>query len=128
MLDTQAAADLIDIAHRLHERGWLPATSGNLSIRLAHHDRMAITVSGADKGNLNPASIMTVDFDGATDGTQIPSAETLLHGQLYRRFSECGVVLHTHSVYATVLSTRLPRIGTSADMAIINAFPGVESH
>ena len=48
---------------------------------------------------------MVVDLDGQPVATtQKPSAETLLHTQLYKRFPEIGCVLHTHSLAQTVAS------------------------
>ena len=65
----------------------------------------AITVSGRDKGRLSESDVMVVDFEGRAVGSDHrPSAETLLHTQLYRRFAEIGCVLHTHSVVQTVAS------------------------
>src|SRR5690606_23679648 len=58
-----------------------------------------------------------------------PSAETLLHTQLYRWKPEIGAVLHTHSVNATVLSRVCQ--GDSlvfADYELQEAFSGVTSH
>jgi methylthioribulose-1-phosphate dehydratase len=65
----------------------------------------AITVSGRDKGRLVPEDIMVVDFAGQPVATSHrPSAETLLHTQLYARYPEIGCVLHTHSHVQTVAS------------------------
>lgn len=98
------AGELITNVRELAQAGWTPATSSNFSQRLdARH--AAITVSGRDKGRLTEADIMVVDFDGAPVGSDHrPSAETLLHTQLYRRFPEVGCVLHTHSRTQTVAS------------------------
>ena len=98
------ARELVAAVTELSNRGWTPATSSNFSLRL--DDRhAAITVSGKDKGRLTEADIMVVDFDGhAVGSNHRPSAETLLHTQLYRRFAEIGCVLHTHSVTQTVAS------------------------
>jgi methylthioribulose-1-phosphate dehydratase len=95
---------LIDNIRELAQAGWTPATSSNFSHRL--DDRhAAITVSGRDKGRLVEDDIMVVDFDGQAVGRPLrPSAETLLHTQLYRRFPEIGCVLHTHSPVQTVAS------------------------
>ena len=95
---------LIGNIRELSAAGWTPATSSNFSHRLddAH---AAITVSGRDKGRLVEADIMVVDFDGKAVGSDHrPSAETLLHTQLYRRFPEVGCVLHTHSPVQTIAS------------------------
>ncbi|KFN48937.1 methylthioribulose 1-phosphate dehydratase [Arenimonas composti] len=92
------------LTRELAALGWTPATSSNFSARLDER-HAAITVSGRDKGRLGRADIMVVDFAGkpvATD--QRPSAETLLHTQLYARFAEVGCVLHTHSRVQTVAS------------------------
>jgi len=95
---------LIDNVRELAQAGWTPATSSNFSHRL--DDRhAAITVSGKDKGRLIEDDIMVVDFDGKAVGRPLrPSAETLLHTQLYRRFPEIGCVLHTHSPVQTIAS------------------------
>lgn len=99
-----AAGSLITHCRELAHLGLTPATSSNFSQRL--DDRhCAITVSGRDKGRLVQDDIMVVDFDGhpvATD--KRPSAETLLHTRLYRRFADVGCILHTHSKTQTVAS------------------------
>ena len=98
------AGELITNIRELGHAGWTPATSSNFSRRL-NDLHAAITVSGRDKGKLTEADIMVVDFDGKAVGTDNrPSAETLLHTQLYRRFPEIGCVLHTHSHVQTVAS------------------------
>jgi methylthioribulose-1-phosphate dehydratase len=67
--------------------------------------RVAVTVSGRDKGNLGPDDIMLVDLDGNPVDTEArPSAETALHTQMYRRDPSIGAVLHTHSRTQTVAS------------------------
>jgi len=49
--------------------------------------------------------IIVIDMEGRAVGTTArPSAETLLHTQLYRRFTEVNAVLHTHSRTQTVAS------------------------
>ena len=98
------AGEIITNVRELAHAGWTPATSSNFSRRL-NDLHAAITVSGRDKGKLTEADIMVVDFDGKAVGTDNrPSAETLLHTQLYRRFPEIGCVLHTHSRTQTVAS------------------------
>lgn len=99
-----AADDIVRAGRRMDQRGWVPATAGNISVRLGP-DRIAITRSGGHKGFLTPDHVIAVDLDGQvlTPGAK-PSAETLLHCQIYRRFPDAGAVLHGHSVANTVLS------------------------
>ena len=122
-----------DITHNVAELarlGWTPATSSNFSERL--DDRhAAITVSGADKGRMGREHIMVVDFDGrpvATD--KRPSAETLLHTQLYRRFPEVGCVLHTHSLVQTIASRLYAGAGhiRLEGYELLKAFHGNSTH
>ena len=122
-----AAESLVEAGRVLHERGWVPAGSGNLSQRLGD-GRIAITVSGRSKGQLTRADITVVHADGrATDLT--PSAETLLHAQIYRLVPEAAVVLHTHARSATVLSRRIGQGELMLrDYELLKAFTGICSH
>lgn len=103
--------DIIRAGQRMDARGWVPATAGNISVRFHDSDntmsaaRIAITRSGGHKGFLNAASVIEVDFDGRPLMPDAkPSAETLLHCQIYRSFADAGAVVHGHSVAGTVLS------------------------
>ena|SRR5687768_11910688 len=126
-----ARADEI-VAHtrELAALGWTPATSSNFSMRM--DDRhAAITVSGRDKGRLERDDIMVVDFAGQPVATtQRPSAETLLHTQLYARFPEIGCVLHTHSRTQTVASRLFADAGRVhlEGWELLKAFHGNQTH
>ena len=124
------AGEIVGATRELAAAGMTPATSSNFSMRL--DDRhTAITVSGRDKGRLSDDDIMVVDFEGRAVGSDHrPSAETLLHTQLYRRFAEIGCVLHTHSVVQTVAS----RVHAAAGVVrlegseLLKAFQGTTTH
>jgi len=100
----EAAAALVEAGQRMDARAWVPGSAGNLSARL-DAESVAITRSGVHKGRLKAEDVIEVSLDGtAREQGQKPSAETLLHCQLYRLFPPIGAVLHGHSVAATVLS------------------------
>ena len=120
-------AALIHAGRVLHHRGWVPATSGNFSLRLAK-DRFAVTVSGRHKGQLTETDFMEVDGAGRPLEPRAPSAETVLHTQLYRRFPDVKTVLHTHSVNATVLSRLVDRELALTGYELLKAFPGITTH
>jgi methylthioribulose-1-phosphate dehydratase len=126
-LRREGAAALVEAGRQLHARGWVPATSGNLSVRLdeAH---IGITVSGRHKGTLAVEDIMVVDMDGNSLDGRRPSAETLLHTQIYRRFPEAGAVLHTHSVNATLLSRLADEEVVLEGYELLKAFEGIATH
>jgi methylthioribulose-1-phosphate dehydratase len=105
----------------------VPATSGNFSMRL-DGERLAITVSGSHKGRLSADEIMQVDLQGESLDGRRPSAETLLHTQIYARYPETGVVLHPHSVSATVLSRLCNEWLVLKDYELLKAFPGITTH
>jgi methylthioribulose-1-phosphate dehydratase len=125
MVPQGLAAQLAEAGRRMDARNWVPGSAGNLSARI-DDQRIAITRSGVHKGRLTEADIIAVDYAGEalTDG-QKPSAETLLHCQLYRLFPPVGAVLHGHSVPATVLSMRGGI--TFSDYELVKAF-GFATH
>lgn len=124
------AQSIIEAGQFLYQRGWSPATSSNYSGRI-DQEHIAITVSGRDKGQLTAGDVMVVDLAGKPVQSECrSSAETRLHTVLYEVFPEVGVVLHTHSVKATVLS-RLTPAGEPLvlkDYELQKAFAGVDTH
>jgi methylthioribulose-1-phosphate dehydratase len=125
-----AVAAIISAGRRMDARGWVPATAGNISVRL-DPERIAITRSGGHKGFLDAGHVMQVDLQGRplTPGKR-PSAETLLHCQIYALFPNAGAVLHGHSVAATVLS--MADAGAAAlrfeGYELLKAFEGQVTH
>jgi len=108
---TECAAAIATAARKLGALGLTPATSSNFSMRL-DETHCAITISGRDKGALTAQDIMVVDAAGEAVGTSArPSAETLLHTQIYARFPQAQAVLHTHSRTQTVASRLYARAG-----------------
>jgi methylthioribulose-1-phosphate dehydratase len=107
-IPVRAAEDIIRAGRRMDQRGWVPATAGNISVRIAG-PRIAITRSGGHKGFLDSFSVIEVDLDANVITPDArPSAETRLHCQIYRAFPEVGAVLHGHSIANTVLSLEAP--------------------
>jgi len=123
----QRARELVDAGRLLYGRGMVPATSGNFSARLSD-GRIAITVSGAHKGRLSESDIMVVDAQGAALEARRPSAETLLHVQIYHNYPDAMVVLHPHSVNATVVSRFSGDELVLRDYELLKAFPGIDTH
>lgn len=103
---------LIHIGRRADARGWLMATSGNLSARL-DPETFLITASGCHKGELTREDFLVCDLDGQpTHPTERrPSAETLLHAVLYAHDPTCGAVVHVHDPFAALCSDRDADLG-----------------
>jgi len=120
-------AELIEAGRFIHSRGWVPATSGNFSARLSD-GRIAITVSGRHKGYLAAADIMLVDADGRSLDGKTPSAETLLHTGLYRRFPDVNAVLHPHSLSSVLASRVFQDKVVLEDHELLKVLRGIETH
>src|SRR6478672_4491815 len=102
----QTAKSLVALAAGLHARGWMLGTSGNLSAVIEREPlQLAITPSGADKGALLARQILLIDEDCKSLNANVgkPSDESLLHVAVVKARG-AGAVIHTHSVFATVLS------------------------
>jgi methylthioribulose-1-phosphate dehydratase len=124
------ALEIVTNTRELSALGWTPATSSNFSMRMDDH-HAAITVSGRDKGRLTVNDIMVVDFQGQPVATpHRPSAETLLHTQLYARHPDIGCVLHTHSRVQTVASRLFAAEGhlRLEGYELLKAFAGNQTH
>lgn len=89
-----------------YNRGWSVGTSSNYSTLLSRDPfRLLITASGKDKGRLGEHDFVVVDETGrgVDPRDPKPSAETHLH-VVAAQLPGVGAVLHTHSVWATMLS------------------------
>jgi methylthioribulose-1-phosphate dehydratase len=103
---SQIAASLSSIAGDFYTRGWVLGTSGNLSAVVNREPLcLAMSPSGLDKGALTPEQFLLINEDAKSVGgfTARPSAESRLHIRVVRE-RNAGAVLHTHSVWSTMLS------------------------
>ena len=126
------APALAAVGRRFYQRGWVLGTSGNFSAVVAEQPlTIAITASAVHKGTLRTEHLLQVDGGGTVIGAsrRSPSAETLLHLEIIRR-RRAGAVLHTHSVWATMLSDRHAADGGLAieGYEMLKGLRGVPTH
>lgn len=97
---------LVDCGREFYQRNWVLGTSGNFSALLERNPfSLCITSSGNEKGVLNETHFLEVDNEAnVLKGNGKPSAETLLHLAIYRHRQSANSILHTHSVWGTILS------------------------
>ena len=125
-----AAAELAAIGRRFYARGWVLGTSGNFSAVVARRPlTLAITASTVHKGTLTPKQILSIDERGRVKGRGRSSAETLLHLEVVRARG-AGAVLHTHSVWSTIVSGRHADAGGMAieGFEMLKGLDGVRTH
>ena len=127
----KAAASLTEVGRGFYARGWVLGTSGNFSAVVAREPlRLAITSTGLDKGGLTAEQFLEIDeLANVVHGHGRPSAEARLHLAVVRA-AEAGAVLHTHSVWSTVLSGSHARHGGIAleGYEMLKGLAGVETH
>jgi len=132
MVDTfdAIAEQLAEVGRICYARGWAFGTSGNFSAVVQRDPlTLAITTSGVDKGLLEPGQIVAIDGTGRVlRGSGKPSAEATLHLAIARA-RRAGAVLHTHSVWSTILSDT----GADGSLAIdgyemLKGLDGVHTH
>ena len=105
-MPSNLAETLARLGSEFHRRGWVLGTSGNFSaVAVRDPLRLFITASSVDKGRLTAAEFLEVDQNGrmVNGSGGKPSAETLLHIAVVQATGAASV-LHTHSVWSTVLS------------------------
>ena len=117
---------------RFDQRGWVMGTSGNFSVVIDRDPlRLAITPSATFKGELDADQILEMDDRGTPvgDGTARVSAEALLHVEVVRARG-AGAVLHTHSIWSTLLSGRFGDAGGLAieGYEMLKGLEGVRTH
>jgi methylthioribulose-1-phosphate dehydratase len=127
------AGELAAIGRGFYERGWVLGTSGNFSAVVRRQPlELAISASGTPKGRLRSQDFLRVDGHGHPLGRSnrgSPSAETLLHVAIVQR-RHAGAVLHTHSVWSTMLSEihAAERHVTIVGYEMLKGLCGVRTH
>ena len=122
---------LCDAARLCSQRGWVPATSGNFSFRDRASGRILITASGLDKGALSPTDLLEIDADcNSLAGNGKPSAETSIHGVIYRCQPEARAIFHVHSIWNTLISEHFGDKGglVLEGYELLKALSGVSTH
>ena len=128
---SKLAADLAGAGREFYSRGWVLGTSGNFSaVTSAEPLRLAITSTGLDKGNLTMPQFLEIDDNAnVVRGEGCPSTEALLHIAIVRCVN-AAAVLHTHSVWSTVLSSVYASQGGVAleGYEMLKGLDGVRTH
>src|SRR5213596_1444692 len=124
------ADQLADVGRHCYERGWALGTSGNFSAVVRKEPlTLAITTSGVDKGLLEASHIVEIDARGRVlQGSGTPSAEASLHLAIVRARG-AGAVLHTHSIWSTILSDAAADGGLAIEgYEMLKGLSGVHTH
>lgn len=94
---------LLDISRKLAGLGLNKGTSGNVSVR--DGDGFLVTPSGITVEDMTPNSMVRMQMDGWHEVNKTPSSEWRFHRDILLNRPEINAVIHTHSMFATTLST-----------------------
>jgi len=93
--------EIVYFGHMLHERGFVAATDGNLSVRLDSR-RILVTPTSMSKGRMRPADLVIVDMEGRRlSGRRAVSSEIAMHLLIYRLRPDVNGIVHAHPPTAT---------------------------
>ncbi|WP_086350689.1 L-ribulose-5-phosphate 4-epimerase [Candidatus Enterococcus clewellii] len=101
----------------LPKQGLIKYTWGNVSGIDREKGLFVIKPSGVDYETLKPADMVVCDLEGnVVEGAMNPSSDTPTHAVLYKKYSEIGGIVHTHSTWATIWAQAgldVPAMGTT---------------
>jgi L-fuculose-phosphate aldolase len=93
--------EIVSLGRMLHERGYVAAMDGNLSVRLGK-GRVLCTPTAMSKGMMRPSDMVIVDSDGhRVAGRRDVSSEIAMHLLIYRLRPDVQAVVHAHPPTAT---------------------------
>jgi L-fuculose-phosphate aldolase len=99
--EQQYREEIVRFGRLLHQKDYVAATDGNLTVRL-DTDRVLATPTGMSKGMLDPDDLVIVDLQGRRiAGHRAVSTEIRMHLLIYRLRSDIRGVVHAHPVTAT---------------------------
>ncbi|MDP8265701.1 MAG: class II aldolase/adducin family protein [Candidatus Aceula meridiana] len=92
--------EIIEIGKLLWDKDLASGLNGNISARV-DEKRYLLTGRGTCLGRLSEDDIVTVGLDGNVIGKGEASSEKLMHGEVYKSFSEAQAIVHTHLTFAS---------------------------
>ena len=93
---------IVEIGQSLYRRGLSPGSSGNISVRL--EDGWLLTPTNSCLGELDPAGLSKLDWNGNLVSGDKPSKEYFLHLAMYQKRRQSGAIVHLHSSHAAAIS------------------------
>lgn len=111
-----ARKEIIDAGQQILKSALVIGTWGNISVRVADDELVAITPSGVDYDKLIPENIPILDFEGnLIDGNMKPSIELAMHLEIYKNRPDINAIVHTHSTYCTAMAIARKPIPASCE-------------
>ena len=100
--ETRERDKIARLSRSLYERGLTAGSSGNISVRLS--EGWLLTPTNSCLGELDPARISKLDWDGKLLAGDSPSKEAFLHRSMYEERPQAGAIVHLHSTHSAAVS------------------------
>ena len=100
--ETRERDKIARLSRSLYERGLTAGSSGNISVRLS--DGWLLTPTNSCLGELDPARISKLDWQGTVLAGDPPSKEAFLHRSMYEVRPKAGAIVHLHSTHSAAVS------------------------
>ena len=102
MNESALREEIVRFGRSLFDRGLTAGSTGNISVRL--DDGWLLTPTNACLGNLDPARLAKLDWQGRSISGDAPSKEAFLHRSLYEERQDAGAIVHLHSTHSAAVS------------------------
>ncbi len=97
--------ELVDICRRIHQKGFVASTDGNVSIRI-DKNKIICTPTSTPKEKIKVSDLITLDLnEEIITGKSKPSTEIKMHLEIYRQRDDVNAIIHAHPVYATAFAS-----------------------
>ncbi|MGB9663766.1 MAG: class II aldolase/adducin family protein [Ignavibacteria bacterium] len=101
----QLKKELVELCHKIHSKGFVSATDGNVSVRITK-DKILCTPTSLPKEKVTEKDLIVLNIDGKMiSGSKKPSTEIKMHLAIYKEREDVNAVIHTHPVYATAFAS-----------------------
>ncbi len=100
--ETRERDKIARLSRSLYERGLTAGSSGNISVRLS--EGWLLTPTNSCLGELDPARISKLDWEGNVLAGDPPSKEAFLHRSMYEVRAKAGAIVHLHSTHSAAVS------------------------
>lgn len=101
----QIKKQLVEICHKIHAKGFVAATDGNISVRI-DENKILCTPTSLPKEKIRISDLIVISIDGnIISGNRKPSTEIKMHLAIYNNRDDVNAVIHAHPVYATAFAS-----------------------
>lgn len=99
--ENRSRKEIVSVGGMLHQRGFIAACDGNLSVRL-DKTRVLVTPTAMSKGMMKPSDLVIVDLGGRKlKGRREVTSEIGMHLLIYRMRPDVNAIVHAHPRTAT---------------------------